>query len=544
MSNGILGRWEEWTRHFGSGHYLKLSIVLVVSYSFVFGIFVPGWTNDYWDHAAAVKAMSENPWHPSHPLFVGPYSGDRGFNPYLLCLAAISRLTGLSPFQALKVGGVLNLLSLCVGVYLFTSLYFAIPRVAVWVLLGVLFWGTTRGAMLRETAYLPSFFVYSVAFIYWYVLVRYLRERKLSLLALACTIGLALWLSHQLQGGLAIANGAVLAYFEHDNWVARRWAVIGGLPVLVVGLGELWPYFSSLKYTLGNLHDAGYNEPGITFQGALGLYGYVLGPNILAIGLIILCRAETALERFLKVSVMLSGLPLAVLFLVRSQYYGLFIGNMGSMAAIWTGVVIATQQERAFRIGVSHLIGAIQLRRVLMVLLALIILLQVKYTLGWIHQYYWTDKGIQYREMLDSYTRLQQWVGTNDVVVSDRWTSWQLPTFTGKIIMRPDGHQLDYNVPRPELRRRAEEIDLFFDARTSIETRRVLIRRYNAKFVLVNKVSRPDLDAGDFTELGTEVFSSPFLCLIQVSTTVSGIRPEVGSGEKTKDETSHAQSVR
>lgn len=497
--------------------YLVISAGLLVTYSVLFLLFVPGRTDDFWDHAAAVRAMTENFHTPAHPLFAGPYTGDRGFNPYLLSLAVLSRATGLSPFQVLKVGALLNLALLFAGVYLFVMRYFMTPGAAIWVLVSYLFFWTTRGAMVREWAYYPSFFVMSATFLFWYVLIRYLREGTRSLLCFTIAVGWVLWLSHQLQAGMAIGNGILLAYLGEDAPRARRWNVAWVLPILVIGLGELWPYFSSLKLLLQNFTQFGYKEPGRPMVEELRFYGYILGPNLLGIVLVILTKAPTKIERFLKVSTLLSGVAWAALFLVRSQYAGIVMGNIGNMAAMRVGLALMPATTgTGGPILPLWLPGDCWLRKGLIVVLSLAMLLQVKYTLGWFRQFYWTEEGARYREMVSGYGRLARYIGTRDVVLSDIWTSWQLPTFTGKVITRPEGHHLDYNVPRPEIRQRAVDAETFFQPDTPEVVRHSLVAKYGATYVLINKVQSIDLDQQIYERLGHVVFSDRNFTLILV----------------------------
>lgn len=507
-----------WVRLGPRERYLVFSVGLILAYSVLFLFYVPGKTDDYWDHTAAVRAMIENLRTPAHPLFAGPYTGDRGFNPYLLFLAIFSCVTGLSSFSVLKVGAIVNLLLLCTGVYLFAASYAKSREAAVWMLVAYLFFWTTRGATMREWAYYPSFFVMSVTFLFWYVVVGYLRNGTQTVLYLAIAVGWVLWLSHQLQAGVAFGNGILLAYLDENASRARRWMVALVLPMLVIALGECWPYFSSLKFLLRDFANVGIGnrEAGHTMAGELRFYSFILGPNVLGILLVMLIKPSTRLERFLRVSIMCSFVSWAVLFLVQSQYATTVVGNIGNMAAMRVGLALTplTSQPGGFIPLRSP--RDRQIRNGLLVVLSLTMLLQVKYTLGWIRQFYWTAEGTRYRQMVSDYTHMLRYIGPLDVVLSDTWTSWQLPTFTGKIISRPAGHQLDYNVRYPELRHRAADLETFFAPETPDEVRRSLIEKYGVKFVLINRVLTSGMDSTSFAEWGSVIFASNAFTLIAV----------------------------
>lgn len=496
--------------------YLIFSVGLVLAYSALFLFYVPGKTDDYWDHTAALRAMAENLRTPAHPFFAGSYLGDRWFNPYLFSLAVLSRATGLSSFSVMKVGAIVNLLLLCTGMYLFAASYGKRRGAAVWMLVAYLFFWTTRGATMREWAYYPSFFVACGSFLFWYVLARYLRDGDKVLFGLTVVMGWVLWLSHQLQGGLAIGNGILLAFLEKGIPRDRRLMVMGVFPVLVIGLGEIWPYFSSLRLLLGNFSEFGYAEPGLTMSGQLLFYGYIHGPNLIAIALASLIGSPAGIGRFLRASILCAWPIWVMLFLLRSQYATLLFGHIGSMAALWIGLALAPQAENADSSPLYRFSGSDLLRKGLIVVLSLTILLQIKYTIGWVREFYWIERGVRYREMVREYATLAQFIGPHDVVFSDLWTSWHLPTFTGKVITRPEGHQLDYNVPRLEIRQRALDLKRFFAPETPDEVRRSLIEKYGVKFVLVNRVLSSGIDFTSFAEWGSVIFASNAFTLIAV----------------------------
>lgn len=500
--------------------YGVVSICLLLVYGVIFYLFVPGWTDEYWDHTAAIRALVDNLNAPRHPFFEGPYWGDRWFNPYLLTLAAISKISGIAPLVIVKFGAMFNLVLLCTGIYLFTSYYLDRGRAATWVLLSYIFFWTTRGAMVRELAYYPSFFVASGSFLLWYLFVRYIREGKLIFLICTATIGGVFWLSHQLQGGVIFANGFLLAILERSSPGIRRWGSAVVIPTFAIACGELWPYFSSLKLLWDNFSQFGYKEPGRNMLGEIIFYGYVLGPNVLAAAFVMLKNASTTSERFLKLSIASSVILWVPFFLVRSQYAGILIGNAGNMAALGVGLFLANRGEAmsgTFLARASWIPKPRHLWNLLLLILCLSMLLQVKYTMGWMRQYYWLGEGARYRAMIAQYSQLAQYIGPDETVLSDVWTSWQLPSFAGKVLTRPEGHHLDYNVPRPEIRRRAQDLETFFAPESSRDICQAIIDRYRVKYLLINRVQTPTRTPSAYAQWGREIFSSDIFVLILIT---------------------------
>lgn len=70
---------------------------------------------DAWEHHRAIRAITIEPWQPGNPTFARPEPSIR-YSPYTIVLAAISRSTGLDPYDVLSGAAVFNTILLIAGV--------------------------------------------------------------------------------------------------------------------------------------------------------------------------------------------------------------------------------------------------------------------------------------------------------------------------------------------------------------------------------------------------------------------------------------------
>ncbi|MBI4342994.1 MAG: hypothetical protein HY599_06475 [Candidatus Omnitrophica bacterium] len=497
----VSGRAEVQARQ----RFLWLCASLLAVYGVIFWCFVPGRTDEYWDHTAAIRALTESFLHPVHPLMQVPLAGERWFNPYLLLMAGIAKAAGLMPVDVLKLGGPLNLALLFVGLYRFAAVSTGLGRgVAGWMLISYLFFWTTRGAMVRELGYSPAAFVASGTPLLWWLALRLVNRPTAARMAWVVAAGSILWLCHQLAAGVALINAAWLMLLEPSSPWRRRALLALGMACGILLLSECWPYFSSVRLLLGSFRQYGYGSSHIHQAWEARLYLALLGPNLLGLVLLTTRQGRSLLERFLQVSAGSFGVLWAVLLAARSQYHSAAILAVGNAFALRVGLELARPAGPGWS-------------AILRTALILAILLQVKFTAGWFHQMYGTPSGAAYRQMLQDYRQLPRHVGRSDVVLSDLWTSWQVPTFAGKTLTRPPGHEVDYSVPYREQQQRARALQQLLDPATSGAIRQALLQRYHIRYVLVNRVLAPEFDLRHLVRMGETVWETPRLTLVRLS---------------------------
>ena len=78
------------------------------------------WSGDFQLYCAAVTRVYEDALHPSHEVVTAPATESFAYSPYLVLLALVGKLLGVSPYRALQLAGCANLVLFCASAaYLF-----------------------------------------------------------------------------------------------------------------------------------------------------------------------------------------------------------------------------------------------------------------------------------------------------------------------------------------------------------------------------------------------------------------------------------------
>jgi hypothetical protein len=88
----------------------------------------------------------------------------------------------------------------------------------------------------------------------------------------------------------------------------------------------------------------------------------------------------------------------------------------------------------------------------------------------------------------DMFLFLNYYVGANDVVLSDLQTSWYIPAFSGKVVASVD--VLNFYFLSGGKERKEDLIKIMFTEITD-EEKTLILRKYQVKYVLVNKTMFP-----------------------------------------------------
>jgi hypothetical protein len=232
--------------------------------------------SDYWEHAAVMHALLQNPWHPQNPHLVSAASSPR-FGPVAVLNALFARAVGLDARGALQVAAVVQVGLFVTGIWLFFRTYFKDARAGLYGLIVML--GSWWQAWTFSSVYQPKVLL-SVACYPWVAAfgltllglaftVRVLRgartptagaaSNRPPLLALAA---LVLWsgvvfLTHQLTAMMALTAFMLLCVTEPAVPLQRRSWVCGSAVAGCV-LSGFWPYFSVWRLLAGGQTDAGW----------------------------------------------------------------------------------------------------------------------------------------------------------------------------------------------------------------------------------------------------------------------------------------------
>lgn len=226
---------------------------------------------DYWEHAAALRALLGDPVEPGAPHVSGEHGSAR-YMPYYLALAMVGRVFNMDAHQVMGLAAIVSTILFGSGVYVFSLRYFKDRRAPLFtlaVLLGG--WGVawlwSNVYQLRDLLYVaafPSFFVFALTFYILYIVVAALENSARNTdryiwLVFASSLALV---SHPLTGIFALFFAAVVAVLHGAAQTRVRVQLVAAISLGAV-LVEVWPYFSTWGVILGKSGGAvivrGYN---------------------------------------------------------------------------------------------------------------------------------------------------------------------------------------------------------------------------------------------------------------------------------------------
>ncbi|MEO5876043.1 MAG: hypothetical protein ABIS86_12440 [Streptosporangiaceae bacterium] len=231
---------DRWTR----AGYLLLGLVLVV-----WAVLVTarhGWAGDMRLHLGTVHGLVRHPLSAADPL-VGSVRGSPYYSPYMVVLAAVSKVTGITPLGVLELAGPVNLVFWLWALRRFCRHLGPGPLLpALVVVFTLLLWGLRprdwSGFLslysLSWTMAYPSVFGTALMFLAWDVQLR--RRDRPADLALTVTLGLLMALLVLIHPFTALNALLGLLAFTRRSMLAS-WQLWAGAALALV-LALLWPW--------------------------------------------------------------------------------------------------------------------------------------------------------------------------------------------------------------------------------------------------------------------------------------------------------------
>jgi hypothetical protein len=213
------------------------------------------WVGDLLRHSASVASLYRDFRHPAHEAMPVPGTQSEVHTPYIVAIAAIGRTLGVTPYRALQLTGVANLIFYAWAVWFFFRTFSIVkgsllpPAVFLLVSLFLrnrLFWwaSETSFAAVRLIQAYPSFFAWGAALTIFALTERYLRRPRAAPLAVIALLVWSLVLSHSLTASWVVGIVGIRALFALFSGAERRpTLVLGAAVVAAVALTLAWPYF-------------------------------------------------------------------------------------------------------------------------------------------------------------------------------------------------------------------------------------------------------------------------------------------------------------
>ncbi len=464
------------------------------------------WSNDFWEHSAAVSELSRNLFHPSNPI-INENVPHAFFSPYSLIVAVFTKITHLNSIQSLECFAFFNLVFFLSAFYLFCKSVFREKHQTVTtlsLLFILFFWGTDPPfwsgyyhiMVLNYVLPYPSTFAISLSFLILSKTISIQNKKsKLTQIALLVFLCAVVFITHPMSA-VFLSTCIIAITFIFNNYSLKQCLVRSGiiiLPSILISL--LWPYFSVISLLSSSNPDFEYDSKTLYF----GLFQRYW-PVIFALpGAFIFIKEKS--YNFLSVSLILMVLIVAAGWICC--IYG--------VSRILSGIMLMAQISIAcmviFCISNHKILSKIYLI-LLSIAFSISIYLNGANLIRTLH-----FNGL-WVEDYTKYTFLRNIISSNEVILSDESTNWYIPSFGGKVIS--SRHPL-YWVNDLKDRRNATKV--FFTAESSDSVRHTIIDKYKPSYILIDhsKVQLSNSTLEWLRKSGRDVYQNESMELIKIN---------------------------
>jgi hypothetical protein len=444
------------------------------------------------EHGAAVRELANNVMSPEDPMLANHPGDSSRFVPSILLMALFMKWFHPDVLAVLKIFLIVFFMLFIIAVALFSREYFSDSGQAPWTFASLLFlWGSGwTGAnaymfsAILYTAYFPSVVSFSLSLLACYFQLRFLRYRQTGAFILYLLLGPLAFVNHPLTGIFFLISSGIL-YAEKRGFSKETFAYYSLSVIVTLLLVSLWPYYSFftnlLRIATGEMAKTADYQATRHY-----LYSYF----------------------FIRSGPALAGIPFVMLFF-RQRRYPFLTGSFAvftlcylvgyffkiSLAERFIFFIIFTLQlavsrtlREWFRLSsqapyrnskkiAACLLGALFIAGAgiqLAFTYTKFISPAFERTAGSILPRYVNPNALQ--------LTLRDYLTEGDVVLSDRYTSWSIPLYTGAKVIALF-HTSPHVVDNPE---RIKAVQTFYNTATTPEERRKILANYGATHILLN----------------------------------------------------------
>lgn len=448
---------------------------------------------DYGEHAASIREMSNNLFSPENPLLATDGSTTLRYTPYIFLLGLFKKWSHLGLFTVIGFASIGSFLLLLVGLYLWGKEYFHNEKLPLYILIAFLFlWGKpfnySNEYNLRFLAYslfYPSILTFNLSFLGFYLILKYARSEKLRYYFLYLLCSVFIFLTHPLTASFFLLGSGLLALTEGKRKIQN--VLLFGLSVLIIFICALfWPYHSFIEAVIKSTTTDWYYPFRMHLYDTRNIYR--MGPALLGLPVIalFLIRRQYAFISWGFLLCTLIYLLSYVLNIRLGERYIFFIMVFLHLALAW----YFSRLELLSFSTISKTLTSLSERNLHVVFFLIIITLSIFYQCaklgfeqaGYLITFKPRPLVHTYRNPLDNYRSLQAKLKEGDIVLTDPLTAWLLPALTGAKITA-----LYHNNPLvPDNNQRVHDTLTFYNSSTSLEMRKVILKKYGGTHVLLN----------------------------------------------------------
>lgn len=458
-------------------------------------------------YCAGVSRLYRNLLHPGHEAIAVAANQSTMYTPYLVAIAIVGKLVGLTPFAALQVAGVLNVLgmvaSLCF-LYSRVSMHrqWSLPAACGLVSMLLLHWfhiGWSSAFSLTNFQYIqayPSTMGWSMAFLCFGLLEDLRKHRRLRDLGLLGFLISALLLNHLLTASWVV--GIVGLFGIHvsisERSIAPLMWSLAAIAVAIVPL-TLWPYASFFGQS--SLMDVKENAPfgGLPWKEFPSLYGVGL---VCFAFLFLRCYRHSFWFIAMLATLGALGLwnALGIGYGDRFALYATFFPHFvaGEVMALgifaWLGLPTGMPQRSMAKEKTPWLRHVDRWVPIVVVASVCVSWLVAPLRIRAFESDDWGKldsplalhrRSPQHDDYYRRFEPLRPFLGTQDLVLTPATRAvFDLAGITGSsVVAAPNAHRV------PDRFKRARQVHQFFHAKTSPQQRMALARRTEATRVLV-----------------------------------------------------------
>ena len=478
---------------------LRMPLTALVLLTLAYSVLVcPDYHNFPYDdgaeHGAVVREWSHNLLNPGEPMLDAYHGKSARYVPSSFLMAITSRLLNIETLLVVKLFSIAYFIFFGVSLSLFVASYFEDTRSVVWSLLAVLFlWGTGwSGAnaymfsAILSTAYFPSVVSFSLSLLALYFQMRFIKTGSMPFVILQYSSASVAFVCHPLTWVFYCVCSTLLCYERQGGSIKAMLITVFVSVISALCAVAVWPYYDFVPNFL-NVASGGLGRTASDYQITRSfLYSDILlrtGPALAGIfAVIFFARKRKYFMLWGGCAVFAAMYAAGYFFHIslaeRCVFFAVFLLQLSFARICW--LTCGPGPLRVLNVIKKNIAG------ICVVLLLVGIVLQC--CLVWrdvvrpcfsLHAAF---PFVRYESPNRLQAGLGDVVGPGDVVLTDIFSGWSIPVYTGARVVA-----LLHTPPHiPDNNLRVDDSNNFFISGRSIDEKKEILRRYAPTHILLN----------------------------------------------------------
>ena len=471
---------EQIPRSHGRGYLILCLVLLPLVILFAFAR--PwGQTADFWETAAAVRAVAQDVTNPDNPMLALPGETSPRFTPFTLLWGVVMK-SGLGLFTVMALAGIANFALFVTGLFRFVRGEFHSHTLPIYVLVVMLLvWGSGYGqanayqlrVFLEQLPYV-GFFTYGVCFHALAFLRRFLSvRRRKDFVGYAGLMAIA-FVTHPVTAAFGFTAAAAMLIAER-NW--RQFVLMQGVPFISLVAALLWPYFDYWTVLTRGSSESWFEAPLFANQ------AQALGPALLGVPIAVyfaLKRRHLQIVYGLLLCAIIYLLSFGLQVLIGSRFllYGTIFLHLAIAVYLYEHALHRRRRLEAWVHGHGYLL----------IIVFVIAAPSLWYRAHEMNKHFQKvyDPPLRFHAY-DSPVRgsffLKDQLAASDIVMVDDTVGWVLPAISGAKIVAP---QKGNPLISADIALRRKTTNGFFGDSLSTWQRAAIIRHYKVTHILTD----------------------------------------------------------